>query len=94
MMHNYIPLVAAINPQNVINITLALFYVTGEEVKHNYSTVALYLMSKLIKRYENAVIDGNPNPKKIKSLIRAAKAVITILKPKTKENIIKYCINS
>jgi hypothetical protein len=93
MIHNYIPLLASINPQNVVNITLALFYITGEEVKHKYSTVALYLMGKLIKRYQNT-IDGKLTPKKAKTLVRAARAVVAILKPKAVKNIKKYYITT
>jgi hypothetical protein len=93
-MHNYIPLLGAINPQNVINITLALFYVKVEEIKHKYTSVALYLMSKLIKRYQNAVVYGTLTPKKIKALIQIARAMFTILKPHAKERIKSCLINN
>lgn len=79
-----------ISPSNVTEITLALFYITDQEVRKKYTADALDLVDKLSQAwYRCTHTDSHSNTAKLESLIIAAREVISILKPTVKLRIAK-----
>jgi len=77
-----------ISPSNVSEITLALFYITSQEVRKKHMASALDLMDKLSYAwYQTTQPDHYTKTTKIKKLIKAARKVVSVLKPRAKQRI-------
>jgi hypothetical protein len=82
-----------VSPCNVENITIQVFFMRLRDIKKKYIPQALPYTDKLIQAWSDySKPKINDYQKKERALMRAAKRMISILKPSAQQRLIKLQI--